>query len=130
VYGAVVPETAVSEFLARARRLGLPLGPVLPAVLASFEVALERALDLTDRATLAALGLSPDDLATELALAWEASDGETLGQRLGAAAFEGGRDGLVVPSAAAPGRINVAVFPDRSAPIRARGIEPIPHGPG
>ncbi|HEX9900535.1 MAG TPA: RES family NAD+ phosphorylase [Candidatus Methylomirabilis sp.] len=85
--------------------------------LARIHIDLHRVLDLTAPATLAALGLRAEDLVTDN---WEPT------QRLGAAARAAGFEGLLVPSAAGPGR-NLVIFPDRvdaRSRIRSLGSRP------
>jgi RES domain-containing protein len=115
-YGAIYcgenPAVCAAEIRRRAER-----HPVLRYRMARIRCELHRVLDLTDPATLAAVGLRAEDLVAD---DWE------LTQRLGAEARAAGFEGLLVPSAAGPGR-NLVIFPDRLNPpsrIRSLGSRP------
>jgi len=91
--------------------------PVSPYRLARIRVQLHRVLDLTDPETLGALGLRSEDLVGD---DWQRT------QRLAAQAHAAGFEGLLVPSAAGPGR-NLVIFPDRLDPrSRVRTVESRP----
>jgi RES domain-containing protein len=92
--------------------------PVSPYRLARIRVQLQRVLDLTDPETLGALGLRTEDLVGDN---WQRT------QRLAAQARAAGFEGLLVPSAAGPGR-NLVIFADRLDPrsrVRAVGSRPL-----
>lgn len=94
---------------------GRALGPF---VLASVAVDLQRVLDLTDQAVLHRLDLPPEDL---VGPDWAPT------QELGRLARQAGFEGLLVPSAAAPGT-NLVLFPDRLDPassVRLMAVEPV-----
>lgn len=112
IYCGENPAVCAAEIHRRAQR-----HPVRRYRLARIHIDLHRVLDLTDPATLAALGLRAEDLVTDT---WEPT------QRLGAAARAAGFEGLLVPSAAGPGR-NLVIFPDRldaRSRIRSLGTRP------
>jgi RES domain-containing protein len=96
--------------------------PVSAYRLVRIRVELHRVLDLTDPATLAALGLRPEDLVGD---DWQRT------QRLGAQVRAAGFEGLLVPSAAGPGH-NVVIFPDhllarsRLRALKSRSFPVIP----
>jgi RES domain-containing protein len=112
IYCGENPAVCAAEIRRRAQR-----HPVPRYRLARIQIDLHRVLDLTDPATLAALGLRAEDLVTDN---WEPT------QRLGAAARAAGFEGLLVPSAAGPGR-NLVIFPgrlDARSRIRSLGSRP------
>lgn len=87
-------------------------------VLVSVTVELQRVLDLTDHAVLQRLGLRSEDL---IAPDWAPT------QELGRLAREAGFEGLLVPSAAAPGT-NLVLFPDylaSASSVQLQAIEPV-----
>lgn len=108
-------QSAVCGAEVRKATAGRALGPLL---LASVMVELRRVLDLSDDTVLQRLGLRPEDL---VAPNWART------QELGRLAREVGFEGLLVPSAAAPGR-NLVLFPDRLDPgsaIQVLSVEPL-----
>jgi len=112
IYCGENPAVCAAEIRRRAQR-----HPVRRYRLARIRFELHRILDLTDPATLAALGLRAEDLVADN---WEPT------QRLAAAARAAGFEGLLVPSAAGPGR-NLVIFPDRldaRSRIRSLGSRP------
>ena len=107
LYCGESPAVCAAEIRKRAARQ-----PVLTYRLARIQVHLQRVLDLTDPPAAAAFGLRPDDL---IGQDWEPT------QRLAAQARAAGFEGLLVPSAAGPGR-NLVVFPDRLGPESHVGV--------
>lgn len=111
------PEVCAAEI--RKRAAGQPVSRYR---LARIRVELRRVLDLTDSATLAAMGFRPDDLVGD---DWQRT------QRLGAQARAAGFEGLLVSSAAGPGH-NLVIFPDRLNPrsrLRPLRSRPFPVTP-
>jgi RES domain-containing protein len=116
LYTSLEPDTAVLEGLAHHRYFGLPLASALPRILAAARVELQRVLDLTEPGVRRTLGLNQAALVSE---DWRAAnrDGrEARTQALGRLAWEAEWEGLLVPSAAAPGRTNLIVFPGNLTP--------------
>src|SRR5204862_6002692 len=64
VYGSTTPELAMIESLAFQRRAGLPVEQALPLVFKAIRARVDRLLDLTDAAVLAALGVTANQLLT------------------------------------------------------------------
>lgn len=125
VYGSSTPESSVAESLSALRRAGVPPSSSAPFVIAAVWAAFD-ALDLTAAVVLEALGLELGDLAADPWWRTQGAGRESLTQAVGRAAFEAGLEGLIVPSAAVPGVLNLAVFPDRLPAERlprARGID-------
>lgn len=126
IYLAGDPITAFIEVSALVL---LPGGPVpirsAPWVIVSVEGVVSTVLDLTDAATLAALGTNEQEMSGTWALAENPST-----QRLARAAYDSGRiAGLRYASAKRPGGINVVVFPDRLALTQTDYLEVHdPHG--
>jgi len=117
IFGALYcgesPAVCVAEI--RRRAAGQPVSPYR---LARIRVQFHRVLDLTDPETLGALGLRSEDLVGD---DWQRT------QRLAAQAHAAGFEGLLVPSAAGPGR-NLVIFPDRldsRSRVRAVGSRPL-----
>jgi RES domain-containing protein len=113
VYAATTPETTTSEALARNRYFGIPDYDALPNVMVALDVSVERLLDLTAPATRRGLGVS---LTVLLRTDWRKEQDagrEALTQSIGRAAYEARFQGLLVPSTAVPGGVNVVVFPER-----------------
>lgn len=112
IYCGENPAVCAAEIRKRAEH-----HPVPRHRLARIQLGLHRVLDLTDPATLTALGLRAEDLVADN---WEPT------QRIGAAARAAGFEGLLVPSAAGPGR-NLVIFPDRlDTRSRIRSLGPRP----
>jgi RES domain-containing protein len=125
VYGSTTPEASVAESLSALRRAGVAPAAAAPFVIAAVWASFD-ALDLTTAEALEALTLDADALARDPWWTSQWAGRESLTQALGRAAFETGLEGLLVPSAAVPGVVNLAVFPDRLPPERrpvARGID-------
>lgn len=114
VYTSLTAETAVAEYLAHQRHYGFRDSDVLPCVLVGLEVHLRTVLDLTVDEVRRALGVSAARL---LEGTWRKPTGrESLTQAIGRLAFAAEFEGLVVPSAAAPGTRNLVVFPGNLVP--------------
>ena len=126
IYLAHDPITAFVEVSAL---ILLPGGPVpvrsAPWMVISVDGILDGLLDLTDPATLAALGTT----AQEMTGTWVAATDPPT-QLLGQLAYDSGRiAGIKYPSAKHPGGINVVVFPDRLTVAADNYLEVYdPHG--
>ncbi len=112
IFGALYcgesPAVCVAEI--RRRAAGQP---VFPYRLARIRIQLHRVLDLTEPVALMALGLRSEDLIGD---DWQRT------QQLAARARAAGYEGLLVPSAAGPGR-NLVIFADRLHPrSRVRAV--------
>jgi RES domain-containing protein len=91
--------------------ISLPVSQALPRVLVSIQVKLQRLLDLTDQKTRRALGVSRAALLAEDWRARNQEGGEALTQTIGRLAYELNWEGLLVPSAARTGAVNLIFFP-------------------
>jgi RES domain-containing protein len=116
VYASLDPETALAESLAHFRRFQVALRNAMPRTLNAVAVRLHQVLDLTDGRIRQRLGLSWDRMLQERWWEWEARDEEALTQALGRAAWEATLEGLLVPSTARNGGVNLVHFPDRRLP--------------
>ncbi len=108
VYGSAADETALRESAARARRYGLTVRK--PRILVCIEMKLQKVLDLRQAAVRKALGVTLAELRAE---DWETLQNnriESLGQCLGRAAFNTKAEGVIIPSFAHHGGINVGWF--------------------
>jgi RES domain-containing protein len=126
IYLARDPVTAFIEVSAL---VWLPGGPVpvrtAPWVVVSVDGVLNNLLDLTQAATLAALGTT----AQEMTGTWVKAKHPPT-QLLGSLAYESGRiAGIQYASAKHPGGVNLVVFPARIAVAAANFLEVYdPHG--
>jgi len=116
VYASLEMTTAYEEALAHHRYYGLPLHSALPRVMVSFRANLQRVLNLTDAAPRKVLGLSRRRLTSEDWRAFNAAGREALTQALGRLAWEAEWEGLLVPSAADAGGVNLVAFPGNLLP--------------
>lgn len=110
VYLSGAPETTMYEANEHARRGNLPLE--MPKVTVAVHVEANLILDLTRAGMSAEL---PDAMASLLAEDWEAlmnRGNESTTQAMGRAAFDGGLQGLIVPSKPDPNGVNLVVFPE------------------
>lgn len=101
IYTSLDRETAIAE-----GDHAMAIQPIRPRVsrqLYKVRVTLDSVVDLSDRKALVPLGVSEEELTS--------SDHSSC-QAIGGAAYWLGRDGLLVPSARAPGT-NLVVFADR-----------------
>jgi RES domain-containing protein len=113
VYGSTTPELAMIESLAYQRRAGVPIERALPLVFKAIRVELQRSLDLTDAAVLAALNLTADQLREEEWWTARARGEESLTQAVGRAAHSCRVQAILAASAhtAAHGN-NLIALPD------------------
>ena len=109
VYLSDSPETALQEFLARARRMKWPDHKSLPMVMAAVEVKASRILDLGFPTVNSAL----QNLLESEKAHWRTiqSRREAVSQAIGRAANEACFQGLIASSQQVPGGKNIIVFP-------------------
>ena len=88
----------------------------MPKLVNGVEVHLHRVLDLTAGPVRRRLVLSWDRLIGERWWEQQANDEEALTQAVGRAAWEAGLEGLLAPSAARAGGVNLVYFPERKLP--------------
>ena len=111
VYASTDPATLADEANYKGLKYGWTPADFLTQLRIGMHWELQRVVDLTLPATLAALKVCTADLMT---CDWEAeqiADREALTQAIARAAFERLAEGLVVPSARHPGGVNIAYFP-------------------
>jgi len=106
LYLALSVEVAAAELRRLAARAGRTVDDFMPRHLLEYEVELAAVLDLTDPATVGAVGLDESQLR---------GDDATACQEVGEAAHHLGREGILAPSAAGGGNV-LAVFVERLAP--------------
>jgi len=111
VYASLEIQTATAEALAHHRYFGLGVETALPRVLVSIGANLQRVLNLVDQQPRRALALNRGQLIGEDWRAENAAGKESLTQAVGRLAWEAEWEGLLVPSAADPGGVNLIVFP-------------------
>jgi RES domain-containing protein len=112
VYASLDPHTALDEVLAHFRHYGIPIESAMPRVTVSIRVRLGRVLDFTDGPTRSALRISARRMLDEPWREEQAAGREALTQALGRIARDLGWEGLLVPSAARRGGVNLILFPD------------------
>lgn len=112
VYASLDPHTALDEVLAHFLHYGIPIESAMPRVMVSIRVRLGRVLDLTDGPTRSALRVSARRMLDERWREERAAGREALTQAIGRLAREVGWEGIVVPSAARRGEVNLVLFPD------------------
>ena len=110
VYLSDSPETALGEYLARARRMNVSAADEMPMVMAAVRVKMQRALDVNEAAVSVVLQL------------WLAAERdhwrmiqqthEAVSQAIGRAGRELGLQGLRAGSESVPGGRNLIIFPD------------------
>ncbi len=110
VYLSDSPETALGEYLARARRMNLPEAGELPMVMTAVRVKVRQVLDANEATVSAALR---PWLAMERRH-WRVTQQtrEAISQAIGRAVCELGAQGLRAGSESVPGGRNLVVFPD------------------
>lgn len=110
VYLSDSPETALQEYLARARRMKWPDHRSLPMVMAAVELKASRVLDLRDAAVAAAV----DVFLKAERIHWRAvqSRREAASQAVGRATRDADCHGLLTASQQVRNGTNAALFPD------------------
>jgi RES domain-containing protein len=121
VYLSCDPETALAEGLARNRRHGLPDSEGLPLVVIGVRVAPLRLLDLSSADVKKRIGVANNEL---LIAAYDESPIEIVPQAIGRLARTDGYDGLLVPSGARLGALNLVVFLNSSTTAKLQLINP------
>jgi RES domain-containing protein len=115
VYASLDPHTALDDVLAHFRDYGIPIESAMPRVTVSVRVRLARLLDLTDGAIRSALRVSARRMLDEPWSEEQAAGNEALTQGIGRLGNDLGWEGLLVPSAARRGGVNLILFPDNLA---------------
>lgn len=111
VYLSDSAETALQEFLARARRMKWPDHRSLPMVMAGVEVNAARILDLSTPAVAAVL----EPILNAEKVHWRTiqSRREAISQAIGRAAKEVCFQGMMAPSQQVPGGRAIVLFPTK-----------------
>jgi RES domain-containing protein len=105
LYLCLTRPCVLAELTRQAERQGLDVEALLPRELFEISAELDRVLDLTDTATLGALGIAPSDLVRE---------DRRLTQEIGEAAHEHGFQAIRSPSATGVDHV-LAIFPENLA---------------
>jgi RES domain-containing protein len=126
VYLSNTPESALQEFLARARRMKWPDHKSLPMVMAAVEVNVRRVLDLRVREVSAVIA----PLLKAERAHWRSvqSRREAVSQAIGRALCEAGFQGLVVSSQQVKAGTNLVLFRDnlgRQDKLSAPKLKPL-----
>ena len=110
VYLSDSPETALGEFLARARRMNVSMAGEMPMVMAAVRMKMQRVLDVNEAAVSAIL----QPLLASERDHWRRAQQthETVSQAVGRAGQELGLQGLRANSESVPGGRNLIIFPD------------------
>jgi RES domain-containing protein len=120
VYLSLDRQTAEEEALAQNRRQGLPDIEALPLVLTGARVSVSRLLDLSLGKVRTILRVSAARMRTEP----HDPGPESVTQAIGRLAYSEGYQGLLVPSAAVPGRRNLVIFPEKLSPRQLVPVNP------
>lgn len=107
LYASFDERTAFEESLRLAQFLNIPIHRMPPLVWLSLKVARLDVIDLTDPEVSEALGVSPGELISD----WRNTDPSST-QEIGVSASQSGVMALITPSAAAPARRNLVIFPE------------------
>jgi len=126
VYASLDLETAMAEALAHFRYYHLPDRGLTPRVFWTVEARLRLVLDLRSQQLRRHLPASLAALRTEDWRRRAASPEGSITQALGRATFQAGIEGLLVPSTARPGGINLVVFPANLLPRSVLRVERAP----
>lgn len=116
LYTALEMQTALEESLTHNRYYDVPVDNALPRVLVCIRVVLKRVLNLTLKGVRRRLGVTREQLLRE---DWRAANDrgeEALTQAIGGLAWDAEWEGLLVPSAAASGRVGLVIFPGNLMP--------------
>jgi RES domain-containing protein len=117
VYASLDVRTANEEGLAHYRYYGYADADALPRVLAAAQASLQRVLDLTQSRIRRTLGVTTRQLVGEDWRACNQRGEEALTQAIGRLAWDSvWWEGLLLPSAANPGGINLMAFPGNQLP--------------
>jgi RES domain-containing protein len=111
IYASLDPSTALDEVLAHFRHFRIPIESAMPRVTVSVRVRLQKVLDLTDGAIRSAIRVSERRMIGEPWREKQQAGEEALTQALGRLAHELDWEGLLAPSAASRGGVNLIVFP-------------------
>lgn len=106
LYLSLARDTVKRELRRKADRAGIPLGDLLPRILLTVDVELNRVLDLTRPAIRTEWGMDESDLA---------SHEHDACQQVARAARRAGYEAIRFPSATGSG-VNLAIFLDRLHP--------------
>ena len=112
VYASLTPEVAMAETLAQNRYYGIALEEAMPRTFVAIHAKLSHVLDLTLGSNRKRLQVSLENI---LHADWrkEVRAGRIpLTQLLGHAATRVGLEGLIVPSAASVGGVNLVIIPE------------------
>ena len=115
VYACLTPETAMAETLSYARYHALPAASMMPRVFQAIDVALERVVDLSARPALTRCGTTAEAIRTYDWRAESEAGRVPVTQRFGADCRDAGFQGVLAPSAAAPGGRVLVWFPENVA---------------
>ena len=116
MYASESPETATSECLAHNRYFHIPDHEALPRVIVAIRVRLGQVLVLNDARVRRVIGISLTKLLAEDWRREQDAGREALTQAIGRAAFDAGFDGMLAPSHARNGGVNLVAFSDRLTP--------------
>jgi RES domain-containing protein len=116
VYASLEIATATEEALAHHRYFGFPEETALPRVMVAIRTNLQRVLNLADPKPRRSLGVNRGRLVGEDWRALNTRGREALTQAVGRLAWEAGWEGLLVPSSADAGGVNLVVFPGNVVP--------------
>ncbi len=123
IYAGLTPETAVAEALAQFRYFGISDAEAMPRVIVPLAAELENVLDLREASLRRRIRVSGEQMRKERWREMQDRGAEALTQALGRAAHESGFEGLLVPSAAVAGGVNLVVFPLRLSKGSLRRLE-------
>lgn len=112
VYTSLDPHTALDEILAHFRYFHIPIESAMPRVTVSVRLSLGTVHNLTEGKTRSLLRISERRMLAEPWREEQKAGREALTQALGRLCHESGWEGLMVPSAARAGGVNLIVFPD------------------
>jgi RES domain-containing protein len=132
VYASLDPHTALDEMLAHFRHYGIPIESAMPRVTVSVRVRLARVLDLNDGATRSAIRVSAQRMLDEPWRTEQPAGREALTQAIGRLAHELGWEGLLVPSAARRGGLNLILNRDnvdRGSTLQIVNVGELPDRP-